>query len=60
MHIIKCDQEAAMLLFVGRFGNKADLYLGGISFAAGLKRTLVLPPFIMEDRVKCNYWHRWS
>lgn len=45
-------------LCMGRFGNQADQFLGAMSFARQLNRTLVVPPFHTYKNVPYSEWFR--
>lgn len=43
---------------MGRFGNQADQFLGAMSFARSLNRTLVVPPFHTYKNIPYEEWFR--
>ncbi|CAH1776158.1 unnamed protein product [Owenia fusiformis] len=43
---------------MGRFGNQADHYLGGLAFAKSLNRTLILPPWRTYKNVPFDEWFK--
>ncbi len=45
-------------LCMGRFGNQAEHFLGAMSFAKNLNRTLVVPPFITYKNVPYSEWFK--
>ncbi|CAF0708677.1 unnamed protein product [Brachionus calyciflorus] len=47
-------------LCMGRFGNQADHFLGSMSFAKNLNRTLVVPPFRTFKNVPYSEWFKFE
>lgn len=45
-------------LCMGRFGNQAEHFLGGLSFAKAVNRTLVLPAFRTYKNVPFDEWFK--
>lgn len=47
-------------LCMGRFGNQADHFLGSMTFARQLNRTMIVPPFLTYKNVPYKEWFNFD
>lgn len=57
-HVWDDDGYVFFCLCMGRFGNQAEHFLGGLSFAKAVNRTLVLPGFRTYKNIPFDDWFK--